>query len=644
MKKRSRIFWKFCAFNIIIVTVVIALSSYVNKIIYAHYSLESARNVLKFNSESILRGIGRLMMNRDNAGVEELITDVSGQSSDYGDFRLVAHPSGIIVASRSGGSGSKLQWNDKPCSLCHDRGNRELNRAEIIDEVIKFPSGSRLLKVLAPISNENRCKNAECHAHADSPGILGFLETDYDLGKVDAIIAGGKFDLIITLLAALLLSTVILWSMITQLLEKPIHRLIAGTKKLAGNDLDFRFHVQRKDEFGMLEDSLNDMTSKIQHHETDLRKTKEYLEGIIENSADIIITVNPEGRIQTFNSGAEQTLGYKRQEIIGSKIETLFANPSERDAAIAQLRDTDNVRNYETRFLTKSGGERSVLLTLSRLRDPKGKPIGTMGISKDITEEKRLQKKLVQSEKFAAIGHTITGIQHTIRNMLNALNGGAYLLKLGITKNNRARLEQGWVMVEGGIANITRLSKNMLNYARDWKPELEWSRLEDPIRKLCESYAQTAVNEGIAFRFDIPGDLPDILCDPKLIHIVVMDIIANAVDACAGKEYASNESPEICLKTYLDEQKSNLRIEISDNGCGMSEDVLKDIFLPFFSTKMSEGTGLELSISKQIVNLHGGEITVKSIPGQGSVFEIVLPKDGPNMKTGSLNGKNDLPK
>ena len=102
----------------------------------------------------------------------------------------------------------------------------------------------------------------------------------------------------------------------------------------------------------------------------------------------------------------------------------LFAEPAERDEAIARLTNTDHVVNYETHFLTKQGEVKDVILTLSRLRDPDGVSMGTFGISKDVTMERKLQRELILKEKLAAIGQAVTGIQHSLKNMLGSLKGG----------------------------------------------------------------------------------------------------------------------------------------------------------------------------------------------------------------------------
>ena len=361
----------------------------------------------------------------------------------------------------------------------------------------------------------------------------------------------------------------------------------------------------------------------------ELRDAKEYLEGMVENSADIIITVNKEGLIETFNSGGEEALGYGRAEVIGKPIESLFVDPRERHTAAEILDRTGNVTNYETRLLTKDGQVQEVLLTLSRLRDAEGRPIGTIGISKNITEQKRLQRELIQSQKFAAIGQATTGIQHAIKNMLNALTGGAYLIRVGIDKDNRQQVSEGREMVQEGIERISNLSRNMLNFAREWKPDLQDVDLNDLIISIGELNRPTAADRGVAIRYEVSEGLPPVICDPKLIHMAATDLVVNAIDACTAKHYPDGEEPEILLSSSLSDSTDHLVIEVRDNGCGMTDNVRQNIFNPFFSTKKTLGTGLGLAVTARIIRLHEGEIRVESAPDRGTTFRIDIPREGP---------------
>jgi PAS domain S-box-containing protein len=364
----------------------------------------------------------------------------------------------------------------------------------------------------------------------------------------------------------------------------------------------------------------------------ELRDAKEYLESMVENSADMIITVNTEGLIETFNRGGEETLGYRREEVIGRPIESLYADPRERYRIAEILEGTGDVKNYETTLLTKDGQVRNVLLTLSHLRDPEGEPIGTIGISKDITQQKKLQRELIQSQKAAAIGQAVTAIQHAIKNMLMSLKGGSYLVQVGMAKDNRQRVEEGRLMVEEGIEHIRGLSHNMLNLARDWRPELQKVDVSEMVVSICESNRQMAADQGVTLRHEISDGLPTVLCDPKLIHMATTDIVVNAFDACTWKEYPSDEIPEVVLKTSLTDEGDFFVIEVRDNGCGMTEEIRRNIFTPFFSTKKTLGTGLGLAVTARIIGAHEGEISVESEPDRGSTFRIRIPKDGPKAR------------
>jgi PAS domain S-box-containing protein len=426
MPGRKSVVRKLTLVVIAIVTLVIAAAGLVNYAISQHYALESAREVLRFNSESILNGIHKLMLSRNNQGVLELLQDISKDSTVYREIRLVSHYSGEVVVSRLREGSATLTQEDHSCAICHGQPGALVTSDAPLDDVVHTPGGVRILRVSTPIANESSCSEADCHAHAESGPILGFLEAEYSLERIDVLLFDSNASFVVAAVTAIALGAMALWIMFEQSLGKPIRYMISGIRTVGGDDLSFRFRTDREDEFGLVQESFDQMAGRIESQQSELRAGREYLEGIVENSADFIITVNTRGLIETVNRGAEQALGYQREELIGKPIELLFADPRERDVAIGELGDQDSVTNYETRFLTKDREVKHVLLTLSRLRDREGKAIGTIGISKDITKEKELQDRLVQSQAAAAIGQAVTAIQHAIKNMLNTLTGGSY--------------------------------------------------------------------------------------------------------------------------------------------------------------------------------------------------------------------------
>jgi two-component system NtrC family sensor kinase len=257
---RARLVWKLSAAMAGILAAAILFSGYVNSLIGSHYCLESARASLRFNSESIVKAIGQQMMSRNNQGVETLIGEISRGNTLYRDIQLVSHHSGQVVASRFKRDKSKLALGDRACAVCHQPGDLRDAEGKIVDAVIDLPEGGRALSVVAPIVNEPGCRNAACHAHASAPPILGFLDADYSLQPVDEMLAQRRFLIFATVFASLALGMIALWLMFTLLLERPIRALIAGTQRIAANQLDFRFKQKRRDEIGLLEESFNAMT------------------------------------------------------------------------------------------------------------------------------------------------------------------------------------------------------------------------------------------------------------------------------------------------------------------------------------------------------------------------------------------------
>ena len=440
--------------------------------------------------------------------------------------------------------------------------------------------------------------------------------------------------LIITslLILSVFLISIANWFIVNRFVRKRVKGLIDGMSKLADKDINFRLEEDEDSDVKSMASSFNEMASLLSSSLAELDKSRDYLRGILESSADIIITINPSGTIRTINMGVTNVLGYRRRDVIGKPIDILLADPHDRERTVEMLKHSDNVINYETKFITKDGKLRDILLTLSQLRNSTGGIIGAICFSKDITREKKLQTKLMQSERLATIGEVFTGIQHSMKNMLNACRGGAYMVRIGLSKDDRKMLEEGWEMVQEGINRLTDMSSDMLKYVKEWKPRNESVDITQILSDIFHVIKKTAGDKGVEFKLKIPDGLPLVPCDSKMIHSSVMDIVSNALDACLWKDYDNNEKPEVIMRAYLSEEIDNLIIEVEDNGCGMTDDVKENIFNPFFSTKSKAGTGLGLSITSRMISIHNGKIDVESILNQGTTFRIMLPLGNNNIE------------
>ncbi|MBF0102451.1 MAG: response regulator [Desulfobacterales bacterium] len=232
-------------------------------------------------------------------------------------------------------------------------------------------------------------------------------------------------------------------------------------------------------------------------------------------------------------------------------------------------------------------------------------------------------KQLLDSERMAAIGETIAGLSHTIKNIVSSLKGGMFVLEKGIELDEKQYLIQGWEMVKGNVDKIKNLSLNLLNYAKSTELHFEMSNPNQPATEVAQLIIPIAKEHSIAFRTLLDENLPLISFDPEAIHLCLFNLVTNAIDAC--KEYHEGRKPkEIILQTALCES-GKLEYRVKDNGCGMEQAVVQKIFQSFFTTKGTKGTGIGLMLTKKIIDAHHGSIHVFSEKDKGSEFIIKLP-------------------
>jgi signal transduction histidine kinase len=233
-------------------------------------------------------------------------------------------------------------------------------------------------------------------------------------------------------------------------------------------------------------------------------------------------------------------------------------------------------------------------------------------------------KKLVEAERLAAIGQTVTGLAHAIKNIGGSLKGGAFVLEKGIELSNQEYLMQGWEMIKGNVDKITNLALDLLNYAKGTEIKFQLTDPNQPAREVVQLMLPLAQEQGLDLGVELSRDLKDVYLDPELIHRCLLNLVTNAIDACK-----SENSPSKSKKVQVRTQKKRgwaVEYQVVDNGSGMTKAVKEKIFQRFFSTKGSAGTGIGLMISKKIIDGHKGVIEVESDVKIGSKIIIRIPR------------------
>ncbi len=232
-------------------------------------------------------------------------------------------------------------------------------------------------------------------------------------------------------------------------------------------------------------------------------------------------------------------------------------------------------------------------------------------------------QKLIDAERLAAVGETVAGLSHAIKNITGGLKGGAFVLEKGIELDDKKYLTQGWEMIKGNVDKITNLSLDLLNYAKDTELNFQAGDPNQPAQDVIDLMRPRAHEFGIELRGDFAQNLNTCHFDSEFIYRCLLNLVTNALDAFVD-DRTGRQDKRVTLRTKKP-RGWGVEYQVVDNGCGMRPEIKKNIFKGFFSTKGSDGTGIGLMITQKIVKEHMGVIEVDSELGVGSKFVIKIP-------------------
>ncbi|GEM_PF-640685 len=365
--------------------------------------------------------------------------------------------------------------------------------------------------------------------------------------------------------------------------------------------------------------------------------TEEKYKLLLEHATDAVIGSDIEGRIFSWNRGAETMLGYHSEEMVGQF--TTILVPPDRKEEMRKMRalavKEENVSNHETGMLRKNGELVEVVVTVSPIKDPEGKIVGLSTISRDITEKKRAQESLKKAEeqirptqKMDAVGRLAGGVAHDFNNLLSVIEGNSDFLKAALPLGDPHLQEVA--EIKNAVHRGTELTKQLLAFGKKLvsQPQLiNLNELGSEIAKMLKRL----IDASIDFTFIQDENLKWIKSDPGQIQQVILNLVINARDAMpkggklmvATKNYESSEAVKITGLTIP--SGSYVSLSVTDTGMGMDDETQKHLFEPFFTTKGEKGTGLGLATVYGIVQQWGGFLGVDSTLGMGTTFSIYFP-------------------
>jgi len=386
--------------------------------------------------------------------------------------------------------------------------------------------------------------------------------------------------------------------------------------KRATEKIDIRFKLKQYTE--NLEHMVKEATDEV------WRKSNFQIR-LIRSSNDGIVATDSEWKVVIYNPEAERIFGYPPSEVIGKKsIDDIYpveiTNVLMNEMALGQNKKGQPW--IETMVLKRDGESIPARFSGSLLYE-KGKVMGSVAFFQDLREIKRLETELVKSESLAAVGETVAGLAHYIKNILIGLEGGSYVVDVGLDRNDTDKLRTGWQSIQRNIGRISDLVFDLLTYSKKREPELQSCFPNEIANDVCELVEERAKENDIRIykAFDLTID--EVVLDPRTVHRSLLNLVTNAIDACSFDE-DTGKNWEICVKTAR-ENGNILRVEVEDNGAGMEQETKDKLFTSFFSTKGGRGTGIGLLVTKKLIEEHGGTIEFTSQPGKGTMFILRLP-------------------
>jgi PAS domain S-box-containing protein len=364
--------------------------------------------------------------------------------------------------------------------------------------------------------------------------------------------------------------------------------------------------------------------SKIAHDISERRRNDEIrsrLATIVDSADDAIISKDLNGIVRSWNGGACQIFGYTADEMIGQSILRIVPEELhyEEDEILRKLRAGERIDHYETRRVRKNKESVEVSVTISPIRDPSGLVIGASKIARDISDRKRIESLLIQSEKLAATGRMAAAIAHEINNPLESLINLIFLAREDSEVGGKAY--RYLLTAEEELERVSHLARQTLGYYRDTGSPSE-VHLHSLLETVLTVYNGKLLSTGISAdtRFN---DLQKILVSRGEIIQVFSNIIANAVDAMR-----EGGSLHITTRNLLGITGDGIQVIIRDTGTGIKQEHLARIFEPFFTTKGDLGSGIGLWVAKQLVERRGGDLSIASsteIGNSGTSVTIFLP-------------------
>jgi two-component system, NtrC family, sensor kinase len=356
-----------------------------------------------------------------------------------------------------------------------------------------------------------------------------------------------------------------------------------------------------------------------------LRQAEWRFRTLFRSAPDAVLTVLQSGRVREANDAVHQVTGLDPRLVVGRMLSELLTEPdrprlqSALDSAFAGTPARLEVAMQPMAVVPTSPSptprNRIVSLAISRL--PEADPPSVLLVGRDITSEREMHMRLMESDRLAAVGELVAGVAHEVNNPLSSISAFSQLLLRdgGLSASQRESVE----VIKGETLRASQVVKDLLAFARRSEPRRESVDLNGVIGRTLRMRGYQLSSNNVGVELALASDLPSVIGDPRQLQQVCLNLVTNATQAMATLGGGS-----LVVSTRAVEGR--VILEMRDTGSGIPEAARQHVFEPFFTTKKEgEGTGLGLSVSYGIVSAHGGTIEIAETSSAGTTFRVSLP-------------------
>lgn len=363
---------------------------------------------------------------------------------------------------------------------------------------------------------------------------------------------------------------------------------------------------------------LMDDITKQERLDEEVRRVERHLASVVECANDLVVSLDPEGRIITWNHAAGLASGMTSEEAKNKPLYALCAEGVQHKMKdrLQKLGIGEAVQDIEVPLQNVAGHKVPIAWSFSAMRDDAGQIVGLVAVGRDLTELRRLETQLMQSARIASLGVMAGGIAHELRNPLGIISANAQLLQQRF--EDPALADQCLDKIYQATKRASLIIENLLKFARQGGERFTVVDVEAVLQETIALLANQVVLENVALVRDLRAGPVTVYGNAEMLQQVFTNLILNACNAMPKGGELTIVSR--CIAEGL------LEISFRDTGCGIAEENLPKIFDPFYTTMpVGQGTGLGLSISFSIIQHHHGTIEVSSEMGQGTTVSIRLP-------------------